>query len=110
MGNFGTFELKAVLNLAFVLAKIGEQAAKGIKVGLLVHVWALVKAAPPAISAIKSGLVIKEFKELDEAEQTELIAWTADNFDLENDNAEVLVENGLGMIYKLSNLLNIFNK
>lgn len=105
MENLGVMELKAVLKFVFSLANLAEAAAKGISFSLIGPVFSVVKAAPGAISAFKSGLIIREFKDLDDAERSELKDWSAQELDLENDSIEIVVEKCLSIAIDLSQLL-----
>lgn len=95
--------IKETKELLKFLAEVGEA---GVKRTLPEIVEAL-QAAYPAIQGIKD--VITEIKDLDQAELDELVQYFAEEFDLEDDKAELAVEKGLNAIKSIVEFINLIS-
>lgn len=105
--KLGIEEVKQVLALGVALGQLVEALADGVGLGDIGKLVAVVKRAPSAISAIKSGKVIPELKDLDDAEKAELKAWAKAELDLKDDKLEEKIEAGLWVAIDLCDLLKI---
>ena len=107
MEKLGTQELKDVLGLGLALGELVEALADGVGISDIAKLVGVVKKAPAAVAALKSGKVLPELKDLDDAEKAELKAYAASEFNLANDKVEAAVEAGLGVVLDLADLLKL---
>lgn len=105
--KLGIQEVKQVLALGVSLGQLVEALSDGVGLGDIGKLVAVVKRAPAGISAVKSGKVIPELKDLDDAEKTELKNWSKEELDLKDDNLEAKIEAGLWVAIDLCDLLKI---
>lgn len=105
--KLGVSEVKDVLGLAISLGELVEALSDGVGISDIGKLVTVVRKAPSAVSALKSGKVLPELKDLDAQEKEELKAWAATEFDLENDKVEAAVESGLNVAIDLCDLLKI---
>jgi hypothetical protein len=90
MDKLGIDEVKEVLGLAFSVGQLVESLSDGVGLNDIGKLVSVVKKAPSAVTAIKSGKVIPELKDLDDNEKSELKKWAASEFDLSDDKIESL--------------------
>ena len=107
MEKLGIEEVKLALGLGISVGELVESLADGIGLSDIGKLVSVVKHAPSAISSIKSGKIIPELKDLDEAEKTELKDYLKEEFDLSDDNLEAKIEAGLFVVIDLCGLLKI---
>ena len=101
------------------IVKIKEALHVGITIGLKVaDAWedgkvSLGEGVGIALKAVKIWGIAKdakeiyaEFKDLDEVEKEELIAYFVDEFDLENDSIEYIIEQAFALIIQMSDFVN----
>jgi hypothetical protein len=74
MEKLGIEEVKPVLGLGLALGQLVESLSDGVGLGDIGKLVSVVKRAPSAVSALKSGKFIPELKDLDDAEKAELKA------------------------------------
>ncbi len=107
MEKLGIEEVKAVVKGPLALAELVDALADGVgltDIGSLIKAGASVK---PMIAAIKTGKLIPELKDLDEAEKAELKKFIAENFNLKDDEIELKIELALSVVVDLTDLLNV---
>ena len=107
MEKLGISEVKDVLGLGLAVGELVEALADGVGISDIAKLVGVVKKAPAAVAAIKSGKVLPELKDLDDAEKAELKAYAASEFNLANDKVEAAVEAGLGVVLDLADLLKL---
>ena len=107
MEKLGISEVKDVLGLGLAVGELVEALADGVGISDIAKLVGVVKKAPAAVAAIKSGKVLPELKDLDDAEKAELKAYAASEFNLANDKVEAAVEAGLGIVLDLADLLKL---
>lgn len=100
--KLGIEELKPVVKELLNLGEAAAALSDGIGIGDVDEGFKVLVGLLPAISALRSGQVIPELKDLDDAEQAELLAFVDENFDLESDALESTVENILHVVIKLA--------
>ena len=105
--KLGIEELKEVLGLGLALGELVEALSDGVGISDIGKLVGVVKKAPAAVTALKSGKVLPELKDLDVAEKAELKAYAMAEFDLANDKVEAAVEAGLSVVIDLTDLLKI---
>lgn len=107
MEKLGIVEVKEVLGLGIAVGQLVESLADGVGISDIGKLIAVVRKAPAAVNAIKSGKVLPEIKDLDDAEKAELKAYAASEFDLADDKVEAAIEAGLFIAIDLCDLLKI---
>ena len=107
MEKLGVSELKNVLGLGLSVGQLVEALADGVGISDIAKLVGVVRKAPSAIAALKSGKVLSELKDLDDTEKAELKAYVAAEFDLADDKIEAAIEAGLNVAIDLSDLLKI---
>lgn len=107
MEKLGISEVKDVLGLGLAVGELVEALADGVGISDIAKLVGVVRKAPSAVSALKSGKVLPELKDLDAEEKAELKAWAAQEFQLQNHNVEAAVEAGLNVAIDLCDLLKI---
>jgi hypothetical protein len=103
-GQVGIDEIKDILKFAFAISKAVEGSLADKKIGMddIAQFLPVLLAAGDAFDNL--SLFVKQVKDLDEAELSELHAFVVQEFDLENDKIEAFIESGLGLalnLYKL---------
>jgi len=106
--TLGIKNLKEVVGFALSLGELAEGLIKGIGAEDMFNAIEVVKRAPAAIKDI--GQVIPEFSDLDEGEKAALKSFIEQDFDLESDNIEEIVETALKVAVNLSALMGFFKK
>lgn len=91
-------ETKELLSLVFALAKTTEKALEDGKLGLddASLFFGLLPAFGPAFDKISE--IPTELGNLLAEDADELVAWVGEEFDLEDDNLEAIIEKSLGVI------------
>lgn len=105
--KLGTQEVKDVVAGALGVSSLIEAVADGISIGDIGELVQAARKVPAAIAAIKSGKLIPELKDLDDAEKADLKKWSVDECDLEDDKAEAVIEQVLSVAIDLSDLLKV---
>lgn len=102
MSNFAVKETKELCLLAAKLVNAADKSLADGKISLFdaAHFLSPLKAANAAIQGIKE--VPSELKDLSEAEAQELKEAIAGELDLSNDDAEVIVEQVIGVGLQLA--------
>lgn len=103
--KLGIEEVKAVVDCGLKIGELVDALSDGIGLGDLGALLRAAKSVKPAFDAIKSGKLIPEVKDLSDEEKADLKAFVADDFDIENDALEAVVEKALSVVIDLSALI-----
>lgn len=100
-------ETKELLSFVFALAKTAEKALEDGKIGLddASLFFTLLPSFGPAFDNISE--IPSELGNLVVEDAHELVKWAADEFDLEDDHVEEVIEKSLGVIVKVWELIKI---
>lgn len=105
--KMGIAELKSVIGLGLALGELVESLADGVGLSDIGSLLSVAKKVSPAITAIKSGLLLPELKDLSDLEKAELKSYVANEFVLKNESLELAIEKGLHVAIDLSELLKV---
>ncbi len=99
--------VKDVVGLAISVAELVDSAADGVVLGDLFQVLGVLKKIEPAVSAVKSGVLLDLYKTFTQAEQEELKTWFNEEFDITNNNVEAVIEQAWGVVLGLGELVKL---
>ena len=106
----GIDALKNAIGSTIKIAKTADLALEDGKVSIMEGVK-LAMAGFSFWNAVKNVAQLKaEYLDLDEAEKAELIAYFAQEFDLKNDDTELLIEQVFAGLLQLGNLITLVGK
>ncbi len=98
-------EIKEMLSFIFSLAEAIDKSVADGKISIA-DVPSFIDPIMKAQAAFMGLDKIKaEMQSMDEAKKAELMEWAKEEFDLENDRLEYMIENGLSIGMSLANLL-----
>ena len=100
-------KIKDVVSPAIAVAHLVDAAADGVSIGDIMGVVGVLKKVKPAIDAVKSGDLVNDYKNLDEAGKAELKAWFESELEMKNDNIEQAIEQAFVVILGLSELVKL---
>ena len=100
-------EIKAVVAPVLGVAALIEDAADGVSLSEIYQLVGVLKKIQPAVASIKSGKVVAQYANLDDAGKADLQAWFEKEFDLKNDNVEKVVEQAWQVALSLSDLAKL---
>jgi hypothetical protein len=105
----GIENLKQVIVVA---ANLGKQIEVAVKGGLkLIDLLGFVDDFTAIGAVIKNKeAIVAEFKDLDDAERAELLAYVKQNLDLENDGLEDKIEKSLTILVDILDFVGTFKK
>ena len=108
MEKLGIENLKKAAKTVIKLSESIEKAADDGKVTLAEALGVGVSNFAGIVGVFKNGKEIaREFKDLSQAERDELISYVKQEFDLENDNIEEIVEQAFVTANEVANLVNV---
>jgi hypothetical protein len=107
MSKLGIEQTKEVLGLGLSVGQLIAGLSDGIGIKDIGALVSVIKRVPSAISAIKSGQIIPELKDLEDSEKSELKSYVSANFDIDDDKIEAAVEAGLYVAIDLSDLIKV---
>jgi hypothetical protein len=109
MEKMGIESIKDVLAFTFSTVNLVEALGDGVGLGDIGALVSVAKRAPKGLSALKSGMLIPELKDLDESEKLALKEFCVSEFDLKDDKLEGLIETGLVVAIDLTDLLKAWS-
>lgn len=106
--KLGISEVKDVLALGIGVGELVEALSDGVGISDIGALLAVAKRVKAGVAAVKSGKIVPELKDLDEAEKAELKAFCVEDLDLSDENLEAQIEGGLAIAVELCALLGAF--
>lgn len=100
-------EIKDVVGLGIGVAQLVDSAAAGLSFSQVFGVIGVLKQVKPAIEAVKSGKLLAEFQDLDDAEKADLVSWFDSSFQIKEQDVEQLIEKIWLAVLSLSDLAKI---
>lgn len=100
-------EIKDVVNLAIGVGELVDAVSDGVSLGDVMQLVGLLKKVKPAVDAVKSGKLIDQVKQLDQASQDELKKWFEAELDLKDDAMEQVIEQAWVVVLGLSELVKL---
>lgn len=104
-GKLGIADLKPVLGLAIELGNVIDKMGHTEGVAKYGQLLMLVDELA-GLGSVKFDQIVPEFKDLDDAEKAELMAYVKEKLSLEDKDLEGKIEGGLGLIQKTIDLVN----
>lgn len=100
-------EIKDLISPVISVAQLIDEVADGVSLADILKVVGVLKKVKPAIDAVKSGKLVDEYKNLDEAAKAELAAWFNSELDLKNDQVEAAIEQAWLVLLSLNELVKL---
>lgn len=100
-------EIKDVVNLAIGVGELVDAVSDGVSLGDVMQLVGLLKKVKPAVDAVKSGKLLDQVKQLDQASQDELKKWFEAELDLKDDAMEQVIEQAWVVVLGLSELVKL---
>lgn len=100
-------EIKDLILLPISVAELVDSVADGVSIGDVFSVVGVLKKVKPAIDAVKSGKLIDEYKNLDQAGKDDLVKWFDEELDLKEDKIEAVIEQAWAVVVDLNDLVKL---
>ena len=102
-----TQEIKDVVILGVSVAELVDAVTDGVSIADILSIVGVLKKVKPAIAAVKSGVLLDEYKNLNQVEKDELVSWFELELDLKDDAVELAIEAAWKLVLNLNELVLI---
>lgn len=103
----GIDKIKDLLALPFALHMAYDKAAEdgSVDVGDIGHLISPITKIANFANALKDGVVLKQFKDLDDAERQALNEWAKKEYDIADDMLEMKIEAAFDVVFSVGKLI-----